>query len=241
MTVTKGGKIFWRALVWVFCLLALSGQPVLAAVTVTPLQMGDGHLVSMKIPHFDDGMAQTAMEQSNSLFQDCVEQAFQQFQELATAAWNSGLPESIKNGLTFRVDYEVFRNDERWVSLVQQGYQFTGGAHGMSWQKGFTFDTKAGRQVRLAALFVDGSAYGERLTQVVRREGAERKLPLWNFTGVGPDAAYYLTNEGLMLFYLPYEIAPYSSGTIRILVPYASLADILRPEVLQLKSKSVLQ
>ena len=52
-------------------------------------------------------------------------------------------------------------------------------------------------------------------------------LPLWGFNGVKENANYYLTDQGLVLFFQPYEIAPYSEGIVKIMVPYQELADVM--------------
>lgn len=50
------------------------------------------------------------------------------------------------------------------------------------------------------------------------------------FTTNRPVDSWYLSNEGLCFYFAPYEIAPYSSGTIIAQIPYASLVDLLRDE-----------
>ena len=51
-----------------------------------------------------------------------------------------------------------------------------------------------------------------------------------------PVDTWYLTNEALCFFFAPYEIAPYSSGTVVAEVPYASLIGLLREEYFPLEA-----
>ena len=63
--------------------------------------------------------------------------------------------------------------------------------------------------------------------------GAARGLPLWGYNGVKENANFYVTDKGLVLFFQPYEIAPYSEGIVKIMVPYQELADIMTLETEQ--------
>ena len=163
----------------------------------------------------------------NAMLRQVVLTAYGQFEQAAleTRA-DSRLPEHLKNALTFRANYEIF-------SLGQTVYRFTGGAHGMSSLTATTVRISSGQAIGLADLFLPGSDYRERLDGAVRRVGAARGLPLWGYNGVKENANFYVTDKGLVLFFQPYEIAPYSEGIVKIMVPYQELADIMTLETEQ--------
>ena len=203
-------------------------------VAIVPMQLQQGSLISLKIPQFDAGMSSESMAMFNEQFRQTVMQPLRNFESVAyETRLAPQLPAAVKNAMTFTADYEVFRSDERIASITQIIYQFTGGAHGMSLLIGYTIDLMNERRMQLPHLFAAGTNYAERLNRFIREEGAKRKLPMWGFKGIDDESAFYLNDKGIVLFFQQYEIAPYSEGIIRMLIPYSRVADILRPEILR--------
>lgn len=214
--------------------LLTAGLPRVTAAAppvVVPMQVQQGSLVSLKIPQLDSGMPGETMALFNEHHRQVV---FKRLREFESVAYETRLvpqlPDAVKNALVFMADYELFLNDEKVISLTQKIYQFTGGAHGMTWLTGHTIDVTAGRSLLLPDLFTSPKNYRERLNQFVRAEGVARNLPMWGFEGVRDDSKFYLNETGIVLFFQQYEIAPYSEGIVRVLVPYPQVADILRSE-----------
>ena len=227
--------IFRRAFVVLLMTLTLAhAVPVLAAepAQIVPMQLQQGKLISAQIPQINRGLPPELMSQCNEVFRQVV---LQQLQTFETVAYKTRLidsmPESVKAGLTFMAEYEVFRADSQIISLIQRVYQYTGGAHGMTRQTGHTIDRASGRRLNLGDLFVPGASFAERMNHFVREEGRVRQLPMWDFKGIGAQSAFYLSDAGVVLFFQQYEIAPYSAGIIQMQVPYEILADILQPGI----------
>ena len=227
-------RMNFRSGLLILCMaLALTqAGPVLAVspAQIVPMQLQQGEFISVQIPQFDRGLAPEMMSQLNEVLRQSVLQRLQSFESVAyhTRTVDS-MPESIRASLTFRAEYEVFRSDAKIISLIQRVYQFTGGAHGMTIQTGHTIDRTSGRQLTLADLFVTGANYAERMNRFVLEEGRTRKLPMWDFKGIGEKAAFYLSDTGIVLFFQQYEIAPYSAGIVQMQIPYELMKDILQP------------
>lgn len=101
--------------------------------------------------------------------------------------------------------------DDRVVGYEASGYAYMGGAHGLQFCEGATFDKSTGRRLTLVG---SSNALLRLVTTRLRRnmdleEGlhfAEEPVPM-------PKAAPYLTGEGKIKFvYQPYEIGPYAMG-----------------------------
>ena len=225
-------KICCLILLALLCFNVVSLRMAVAApALIVPMQVQQGSLVSLKIPQFDSGMSGAAMAMFNEQYRQEIFRRLREFEPVAyETRLTPKLPAAVKRAMVFRADYEVFRSDARLVSLTQKVYQFTGGAHGMSWQIGSTIDLENARRIELSELFVYGAPYAERLTHLVREEGAARNLPMWNFKGIGANAAFYLHEDAIVLFFQPYEVAPYSEGIVSMRIPVSMLEDILRPE-----------
>lgn len=101
----------------------------------------------------------------------------------------------------------VWEND-RYVSFEVDGYYYTGGAHGMSFCNGATFDKQTGKQVTL----IQGDATLQKmLTERLKKASgvehfSEEPVPM-------PKAAPYVVAGGKIKFiYQPYEIGAYAIG-----------------------------
>ena len=217
----------------VLMLLVFQIYPVSASVTVKSLKLQQDDFCVATIPQLENGLDAQRFQELNRHFRQVIFQAYDQFERAALEMRaDSQIPDHMKRALTFHAGFDAFRNDARFISLTQNRYQYTGGAHGMNWLTATTVNLQTGHYYKLSDLFVADADYIDFLSKFVRREGAKRNYPLWGFGGIRPDSAFYLTNEGIVLFFQPYEIAPYSEGVVRILIPYGDLAGMLKPEVI---------
>lgn len=122
--------------------------------------------------------------------------------------------------------------DDNLVCVEADGYEYSGGAHDMPFRDYFVFNRKTGERMKLNDL-VDNSM--EELQSIVGRafrELAEKT----NFAFESPedlehtiaddvsfDSAFYITPEGVVFYYAPYEIASYAEGFPEVTIPYSEL------------------
>ncbi len=115
------------------------------------------------------------------------------------------------------------------VSLYLDDYRFTGGAHGNTLRTSNTWNALTGQKIPLSALFRPGVNYQERILEVILHEVQRRaeeepgtydenveELVVESFQ----EKNFYLTPEGIVIYYQQYEIAPYSTGIPTFLIPY---------------------
>jgi len=138
----------------------------------------------------------------------------------------------------FESDYEVVRNDGVLFTVVRDYYENTGGAHPGYAMMAENFIAENGKILVLDDVFtVSQQVYDQRIRQMVL-EQIEEKVAA---DGLDP---YYegfedtlmeiynrqdfcLTNDGLMVFWPTYAIAPYVAGVQQFTLPYDALADIM--------------
>lgn len=134
----------------------------------------------------------------------------------------------------------VFASDEV-VSVIfyATGYSW-GAAHGYHYPLTLNFDLRTGRELKLARLFKPGSNYLRRLARLCE-EDLKRQLPHGyvhgEITAAGgglePKAANFdawvVTPGGLVFIFAEYEVASYSAGEPKVLVPFDALRDIIDP------------
>lgn len=124
-------------------------------------------------------------------------------------------------------------NDNCSLSLFFDAYQFTGGAHGSTARTSDTWDLGSGRRVSMARFFAPGALYK---AAVIGAVGAQiRVQPGLYFDDYETNAAryfnannFYITEDGLVVYYQPYQLAPHAAGIPEFLLPFGR--EVQRPQ-----------
>lgn len=116
------------------------------------------------------------------------------------------------------------------VSYTVSNYAYTGGAHGLSWDTPFVFDKKTGIKVDESELFIDD--YKAPLAELLTKHSADNfdnpEDASFFVNEIVPNGLFEVSEQGVTYSYNPYEIAPYSTGIVKITVPWDELKDVLR-------------
>ena len=138
---------------------------------------------------------------------------------------------------TLDITYRI-ASSPRTVSYIFTIYQDTLGAHGNTFFRTVTFNTKTGAPLALADVFSPGTNYLTTLSSISRT-----KLP--GIIGQGADMtfikngtepkkenfqSFYLDAKNFVILFAPYAVAPYSSGAQTLRIPLSQLSSILKPE-----------
>jgi hypothetical protein len=136
----------------------------------------------------------------------------------------------------------IARDDLISVEFDIGGY-YEGAAHPNSYTEVLNYDLKNGKVLRLADLFKPGAKYLPAISALAIKDlkaQAKAKGPdsmLSDDTiqsGAGPEAKNYkswtITRKGLAITFDAYQVGPYAAGPQNVLIPYAALKDILRPD-----------
>lgn len=158
-------------------------------------------------------------------------------------AFRKEYPEnSAKWFIRRKVDF--IANNNRYVTLQLSEENYLGGAHGMSLNLFANFSFETGERINLEDLVAEGQM--EKLEQLA--EGLfrqEKEIPegqslqdagYFYMEESGNDSPFFLTNnfaitrEGLLFYYNPYDIAPYSMGATILKVPFREIAGTLKTD-----------
>lgn len=159
-------------------------------------------------------------------------------------AENATPPQDIKTDhsqiWTYEQGFELHRPGLHGVSVATTFYSFTGGAHGSSGLLATLVDLRTGRSVAPADVFQPTAEWERTLAdiarddlkrQFVKRPGFEDALEPARFDKLMKDPQRYLFKAfALELIFNQYEVAPYASGMYRVVIPYARLTSMLRPD-----------
>lgn len=121
-------------------------------------------------------------------------------------------------------------------SYAEDGYSYTGGAHGYSYLLVHNYNLSTGEPVHEEDLFIDDyfealhDLLVRRLLEQTEDATTERELRNLGYSlgDVVPNDNFYSTEEGITYVYNPYEIAPYVMGRTEILLPWSDIHTLLR-------------
>lgn len=143
-----------------------------------------------------------------------------------------------------KVDYNVYTASDSLLSLRQDAYAFTGGAHGISTVQTLTVNAKTGEVYKLSDLFVPGSDYKARLEQLIaiQQVGGNRlaeKMGKATYdyekvTITGNEKFYVDSNPktwGLHIIYDQGEVGPMAAGVQNYYIPVDTISDIINWDV----------
>ncbi|MGI5842491.1 MAG: DUF3298 and DUF4163 domain-containing protein [Christensenellales bacterium] len=149
--------------------------------------------------------------------------------------------DSLKQGYPFNayeafLSYEVSLNQDCYFSYFYDTYTFTGGAHGNTIRKAKTYSLKTGRALSLQYFFKRGAGFARFVLELILAQAQEnfekdpyiyfedyKNLIVKNFNGEN----FYLTPEGIVIFFNQYEIAHYVPGMPKFLIPYSKTDFVL--------------
>lgn len=148
----------------------------------------------------------------------CERELFQEAKKIYEYNVTNGYPIMIYEIL---LEYQITYQKERVISVYEDQYMFTGGAHGTTIRSSQTWNLKQGRMIPLAFFFPNNPYYMIDIIKEINHQIAEQiekgenqyfdnycKLVLENFK----VEKYYLTEKEIVIYFQEYEIAPYSSG-----------------------------
>jgi hypothetical protein len=123
------------------------------------------------------------------------------------------------------------------ISLVSAEEAYSGGAHANSSTRYASFALTDGDRLSLDELFVPG--YRPRLNEIAARGfRAARGIPadrsledagFWFDDGFAVNDNFAVVEAGLMFYYDPYEIGPYSLGPTRLTITLEELRELIAP------------
>ena len=141
----------------------------------------------------------------------------------------------------YQVIYHPKRIDEKVLSLYGAEVSYSGGGHPNQVCVSATYDMATGKQLLLGDILT-GSDAATALSQLIIEDLAVNKDTYQLYEGFAATAneryggvsavwseqsAWFLSTDGLCVYFSPYDIAPYVVGEIVIEIPYEKLSGIL--------------
>ncbi|MCF7559718.1 DUF3298 and DUF4163 domain-containing protein [Sabulilitoribacter multivorans] len=118
-----------------------------------------------------------------------------------------------------QIDGEVMFQSSEIISLAITKYTFTGGAHGILTITFLNFNAQTGNSIENIELFNNLKSF-KTLAKTYFDKTVTDKNTLFEPENFELPANLGYNDEGIVLLYNTYEIAPYSTGIIEFLVPF---------------------
>jgi hypothetical protein len=122
------------------------------------------------------------------------------------------------------------------LTIYMNGYDYyEGAAHGMPLREYYFIDITTGKFYGFKDLFVKGSDYKTMIDEYIRTRIAEADpeesmfFPD-TFTGIADAQYFYLSENGIVIYFYPYEIAAYAAGFPEFEIPFEDLTDYIDTE-----------
>lgn len=141
------------------------------------------------------------------------------------------------------IGYTIALAQDDLVSvLFEVGGYYQGAAHPNSHTEVLNYDLKNGKQLRLADLFKPGAKYLQTLSayciaelkKQTKKAGGPDLPDDQIESGAAPTAknfeSWTITRRGLKIDFDAYQVGPYAAGPQSVVVPYAALKDLIKPD-----------
>ncbi|WP_052447380.1 DUF3298 and DUF4163 domain-containing protein [Clostridium polynesiense] len=140
----------------------------------------------------------------------------------------------IKAGVEVR-PYEVLTKYKSYnlkdiISLAVTYYQYSGGAHGIYSITPYNYDAESGERLNLKDIFKGNYNYKEILNDYIQKEISKNPDNYFKdaFKGIRDNQEFYITKDGIVIFFQVYEIAPFAAGNPEFVVPYSKIQQGLK-------------
>ena len=122
--------------------------------------------------------------------------------------------------------------DEHVLCIRLDSDEYAGGAHGNPLREYVVFDRKTGARLTLSDIVATpqeklqemvGKAFGRLARETSFSFESPEDLEHTVSDGLSYESPFYLSDEGVVFYYEPYVIAPYSEGFPEVTIPYGDL------------------
>ena len=170
----------------------------------------------------------------NSEFQTGTETAIEEF--LRQVEENKDAIRQGNKGI-LEIKYNVHNNSSDFISIVEERYNYIGGAHGNTEWIAHNIDTTTGQRVMLSDLFSD-EGYRETLKRCIdeiMEANKDEYKDLWSPPEIddGSETDFYISDGRLILYYPPYELSYFARGVVEFPIHLSEIQGYMKEEYKQ--------
>lgn len=134
-------------------------------------------------------------------------------------------PDATIRRPSFDGRYTVTYNENGRLSLYADYYVYLGGAHGNTVRTAYAFDLSTGDTLSLKDVAGNRADYVKIINQQIKEQIADRKLQLLTpFQTIEPDRDFFLSHQGVVVYFTQYEYTSFADGMPEFVIPYSTFA-----------------
>lgn len=126
------------------------------------------------------------------------------------------------------ITYKVTYNKNGYISIFFTGYEYTMGAHGIPYFESNTFNVKTGKELKLTDIMSGSKASIKKKIETIfikeikkhPEEYFEDAVETVKITANANNTNFYLSKNGIVFYYGPYDLAAYARGIVDASIPY---------------------
>ncbi len=187
--------------------------------------------IQVSIPGNEE--AETAVNQFFADLQTSYGDTMTQYRDMAQEDLSMREEEGLTDswmGYELGREYTVMRVDEQMISIVEDSYEYTGGAHPNSVRVAYNFDTQTGARMTLEDVASDLDEIRTESTNYLAK-----MLPTSDYAqelfedyaehleDILTDSTWYTDEKGFHIICNEYIITPHSSGILDFVLPYGEV------------------
>jgi len=210
---------------------AQENKPIDQKITITDLAIKEDHealKVDMVFPLVTGVKDKQVEEKINQIIQEDVHN----FKEILQTESEKYLQGAKEEGLEIRkyivtTYYIVHYQKDDLLSLSVFYYSYTLGAHGHTLQRAYNFNLENGKEILLGDILKEKKNYVDVINQEIKRQmelNPQEYFSEWSvFQSISEEQPFYLLEDGIVIYFGLYEIAPYASGIRYFKIPYLGI------------------
>ena len=212
--------------------------PVSSQVTLTAISYReDGpsprYTITVQTPRLAGSEDKRVLE-FNQRVNDLVQEEINYFRENILAQMPN-VP--VSSGSFFDVGYSlVYQRADLWSLKFNFNGYADGAAHPFHYSLTLNYDLEQGRKLSLGDLFAEDAKYLKTISSYCIAELSRRDIGFYGGfeRGAEPTAENYrnwnITNEGLLITFDEYQVAPYAAGAQAVTIPYSELRPLINQQ-----------
>ena len=121
--------------------------------------------------------------------------------------------------------YTVHYQKDDLLSLSISYYSYTAGAHGFTLERAYNYNLVNGEEILLSDILKEKKDYVEIINQEIKKQIELNPQEYFSefsvFQSISEEQPFYLIEDGIVVYFGLYEIAPYASGIRYFKIPYS--------------------
>lgn len=181
----------------------------------------------IEIPVVEGINNKSAESKINKLFSDGINSFQKQLEKDAKESYESSSKEAIEfRKYAANSKFKVSYNKNNLLSITITYYSYTGGAHGMAYNKSYNIDLNTGNEAFMEDFFSKDEDYRNIIINNIDKQmknDPDKYFPdaNTNVRKISQDQDFYIEDGNIVVYYQLYEIAPYCCGMPEFKIPFS--------------------